>query len=169
MAKEEYAIHIPIQQYHPNELTDTERIWVDEAIAAAKKAYAPYSRFQVGAAVVLADGQIVTGSNQENAAYPSGLCAERVALFYAGARYPDIPVKAIVIVACRDGIIQKPTAPCGACRQVMLETERRYRHQIQIILYGSHTVYEIASVESLLPLAFDADLRSNEQFFAINN
>ncbi|MDR2232183.1 MAG: cytidine deaminase [Tannerella sp.] len=155
MAKDTFSLNISIQQYNPDELSDTEKVWVNEAIEAAKQAYAPYSGFQVGAAVILADGQIVTGSNQENAAYPSGICAERVALFYAGAKYPDLPVKAIVIAACRDGIIQQPTAPCGACRQVMLETEMRYRNQLRIILYGSDIVYEASSAEVLLPLAFN--------------
>jgi cytidine deaminase len=96
----------------------------------------------------------VTGSNQENAAYPSGMCAERVALFSAGARYPDVPVKTVVIAAVKDGIVQKQIAPCGACRQVMLETEKRYNQPVQIVLAGSEEVYIVESAEALLPLSF---------------
>ena len=157
MAKDTYTIEVPIDRFKLSELSDDEKFWVDTAVISSSSAYAPYSNFQVGAAVVLTNGQIVTGNNQENAAYPSGLCAERVALFYAGARYPDTPVKAIVIVACRDGIIQPQISPCGACRQVLLETERRHKQPIRILLCGSDEVYSIDSAESLLPLSFSMD------------
>ena len=153
---EKYSIEIPIQKFKPDELSDEERLWIETAVTAAKQAYAPYSGFWVGAAVILANGQIVTGNNQENAAYPSGMCAERVALFSAGARYPDVPVAAIVIVAVKDGVIQKHISPCGACRQVILETEKRYNQPVRIILSGSEEVYVIDSAESLLPLSFSA-------------
>ena len=151
-----YTLEIPIQKFQLSELSDEERIWIDTAIISSKQAYAPYSEFNVGATVVLANGQIVTGNNQENAAYPSGMCAERVALFYAGAQYPDVPVKAIVIVATKNGVIQPHISPCGSCRQVLLETEQRYLQPIRILLCGSDLVCVIDSVESLLPLSFGA-------------
>ena len=154
---EKYTIEIPIQKFKLSELSDEEKFWIDTAVISSKQAYAPYSEFNVGSAVVLANGQIVTGNNQENAAYPSGLCAERVALFYAGARYPDVPVKAIVVVATKNDVIQPHISPCGACRQVLIETEKRYKKPVRILLYGNDEVYAIDSVESLLPLSFSAD------------
>jgi len=152
-----YTLEIPVQKFQLRELPDDERLWIDTAVISSKQAYAPYSEFNVGAAVVLVTGQIVTGNNQENAAYPSGMCAERVALFYAGARYPDIPVKAIVVVATKNQIVQQYISPCGACRQVLLETEKRYRQPIRILLYGGDVVYSIDSAELLLPLSFSAE------------
>jgi cytidine deaminase len=154
---EKFTIEIPVQKVRFNELSDDERFWIDAAIISSKHAYAPYSEFNVGAVVVLANGQIVTGNNQENAAYPSGLCAERVALFYAGSRYPDIPVKAIVVVATKNDVIQPRIAPCGACRQVLLESEKRFKRPIRILLCGENEVYSIESAELLLPLSFSAD------------
>lgn len=126
-----------------------------KAIEATSKAYAPYSRFHVGAAALLANGEIVTGSNQENAAYPSGLCAERVALFYAGAKYPDVPVKAIAIAATTEGKIVEGISPCGGCRQVMLETETRASGPLKIFLCGAEKMRMLESVSSLLPIGFD--------------
>lgn len=127
----------------------------EKAIEALSNAYAPYSRFQVGAAVLLANGEVVTGSNQENAAYPSGLCAERVALFYAGAKYPDVAVKAIAIAAKTGGKLVEGISPCGGCRQVMLETETRAGSPIKIFLCGSDKMRQIDSAASLLPIGFD--------------
>ena len=127
----------------------------DAAIQAAKRAYAPYSHFNVGAAVLLTDGTIVEGNNQENMAYPSGLCAERVALFSAGACFPDIPVEALAIVAIKNGTIQSSIAPCGGCRQVMLETEQRYGRPIRILLCGKDATILIPSALDLLPLSFN--------------
>ena len=110
-----------------NELTDNEKILVDKARAAVKGAYAPYSGFRVGAAIELADGRIITGSNQENGSYPEGLCAERVALFSAGAISHDTPPVLLAIAAENNGEeVVSPITPCGACRQVMRETELRY-------------------------------------------
>jgi len=126
-----------------------------EAMAATNTAYAPYSRFNVGAAVLLANGEIVSGSNQENAAYPSGLCAERVALFYAGARYPDVAVKAIAIAAVSEGKVVEGISPCGGCRQVMLEAETRAGSPIQILFCGSSSLKLINSAATLLPFGFD--------------
>ena len=151
---EKYTIEIPIQKFQLNELSDEERFWIDTAVISAKQAYAPYSEFYVGAVVVLANGKIVTGNNQENIAYPSGMCAERVALYYAGARYPDVPVKAIVVIAVKDGIVQKNISPCGACRQVLLETEARFKQPFRVILGGSEEVHIIDSAELLLPVSF---------------
>jgi cytidine deaminase len=120
-------------------------------------AYAPYSNFYVGAAVLLENGEIVIGNNQENAAYPSGLCAERVAIYHAGAQYPGIPVKAIA-VSCKaqNQVINDPVTPCGACRQAIAEYENRYEKKIRIIMAGqSGNVYVTDSIESLLPLMFN--------------
>ena len=153
---EKYSIEIPIRKFRLNELTDDERLWIDTAVISAKQAYAPYSEFHVGAVVVLANGKIVTGNNQENVAYPSGMCAERVALYYASARYPDVPVKAIIVIAVKDGVIQKHISPCGACRQVLLETETRFNQPVRIILGGSDEVYMIESAELLLPVSFQS-------------
>lgn len=138
-----------------NELTGEQKKLVDCAKDACTRAYAPYSCFSVGAAALLANGEIIEGSNQENAAYPSGICAERTTLFYAGARYPDTPVNKLAIVAMKDGAcIAEPTAPCGACRQVILETENRYGSSIEILLYGEEKIYIVSSIKELLPLSF---------------
>ncbi|MDR2921354.1 MAG: cytidine deaminase [Tannerella sp.] len=153
----EYKIEIPVLQKRIDELTGKEKKWRDAAIVAAKQAYAPYSNFQVGAVVILEDDTIVTGNNQENAAYPSGLCAERVALFSAGAHFPDKAIKTIVIVALKDGVIQDKISPCGACRQVLLESEMRYNCPIQILLCDKEEVRFIHSAKALLPLSFNAD------------
>jgi len=151
---ERNTIEIPVQKFRLSELSDEERFWIDTAIISAKQAYAPYSQFNVGAVVVLENGKIVTGNNQENIAYPSGMCAERVALYYAGARYRDVPVKAIIVIAVKDGIVQKHISPCGACRQVLLETEIRSNQPIRVILAGSEEVHIINSAELLLPVSF---------------
>lgn len=140
------------------ELSSAERRLLDAAKEACSKAYAPYSKFRVGAAVMLDNGSIVAGNNQENAAYPSGTCAERCAIFYANANYPDNAVSAIAIVAMDSGgsVMHSPVSPCGACRQVLLETENRYATPIRILLCGAKEVYVIESARSLLPLQFDA-------------
>ncbi|HIE16082.1 MAG TPA: cytidine deaminase [Bacteroidales bacterium] len=136
-----------------------EKKTIDAAHKSLKKAYAPYSHFHVGAAVLLENGKIITGNNQENAAFPSGLCAERVALFSANAQYPDMPVKLLVVVAGQKDILTyEPASPCGSCRQVMLETEIRFKHAIKIILVGQSKIYVLDSVKDLLPLSFDPDL-----------
>ncbi len=137
------------------ELTETEKKLVDTAKEASNRSYAPYSRFQVGAAALLSGGLIISGSNQENAAYPSGICAERTTLFYANSQYPDLAVESLAIAAQTGGsFIERPTAPCGACRQVILETEERYRHPIRIYLYGTDEIYIVESIRGLLPLCF---------------
>ena len=120
---------------------------VQQAMEAARAAYAPYSRYQVGAALELENGEVVKGNNQENAAYPSGLCAERVALFYAGSQYPDVPARSLAIAAIRDGIFQEqPVTPCGGCRQVLLETENRGGISLQLILYGAAKIQVLRSM-----------------------
>lgn len=126
----------------------------EEAIGAACRAYAPYSRFQVGAAALLANGEVITGNNQENAAYPSGLCAERVALFYAAARYPDTPVTVLAIAALQEGKLVEGISPCGGCRQVMAEQERRQGIPMRLLLCGKSGMLSIESARSLLPLTF---------------
>jgi len=126
------------------------------AIDATSRSYAPYSHFRVGAAVRLANGVTLSGSNQENAAYPSGLCAERTTLFYAGAQYPDVAVSMLAIAARgTDGqLTDEPTGPCGACRQVILESETRAGSPIRILLYGRSHVYVTEGIRPLLPLCF---------------
>lgn len=142
-----------------DDLPDSDRTLLDAAGKAADTAYAPYSHFNVGAAVLLDSGEVVAGNNQENVAYPSGLCAERVALFSVGAHHPDVPVKAIAITAKSDHFtIDEPLAPCGACRQVMVECETKYGKNIRIILRGQEgKVYVINSVSDILPLSFSSD------------
>ena len=129
---------------------------VNKAFEAMEKAYAPYSKFKVGAALLLEDGQIIQGNNQENIAYPSGLCAERVALFHAGAQFPGIAVDLICIVAKGDLMpVSQLLSPCGACRQVMLESENRQNKPIRIILVNQdNRTMCIDSVQNLLPFGF---------------
>ncbi len=152
------AINIPIKVYDINELNTDDKELVNKAIEATKTSYAPYSHFSVGAAARLENGTIITGSNQENAAYPSGTCAERTTLFYAGAAFPDQSVKTIAIAAKNEkgDFLTQPIPPCGACRQVMLETETRYGKPMRVLLYGSEGIYELRSVGDLLPLSFSA-------------
>lgn len=130
---------------------------MEKAIEIRKKAYAPYSRFRVGAALVLDNGQIVVGSNQENAAYPSGLCAERVAIFQAGALYPEAKIVQLAISAASDtNPTVSPIPPCGACRQSIAEYEFRQEEPIEIYFMGEKgEVYKSKSIANLLPLTFD--------------
>ncbi len=141
------------------ELSDTDREVVDAARAATANSYAIYSHFNVGAAVRLGSGIIVSGTNQENAAYPSGICAERTTLFWANSQYPNEPVETLAIAArTEQGELEVPIPPCGACRQVILETEKRFGRNIRIILYGARQCYIIEDgVKALLPLSFNAD------------
>lgn len=139
-----------------SELSAEESELLDKAAESAQNAYAPYSQFRVGAAVRLANGQIIQGNNQENAAYPSGLCAERVALFYASSKYPDIPVEAIAVTAISEkSLIDKPIPPCGACRQVMAETENRWNNKMRVIMRGqTGPIIIVDNMETLLPFRF---------------
>lgn len=154
----ELNIQIPIKIYEYEELTDTDRKLIDTACEATQRSYAPYSHFSVGAAAQLENGITVTGTNQENAAYPSGLCAERTTLFYANSQYPDQAVDTLAIAARneRGEFLEDPIPPCGACRQVMLETEKRFKHPMRILLFGKKGIYELKNVGGLLPLSFDA-------------
>ena len=139
-----------------DELSQEERHLLEMAIEATYRSYSPYSHFKVGAAVRLGNGVELSGSNQENAAYPSGICAERTTLFYAGSEYPDEPVKMLAIAARgTDGeLTEEPTGPCGACRQVILESEVRAGAPMKILLYGRKHVYVIDGIEPILPLCF---------------
>ena len=149
---------------HPSEtgLPAEDRRLLGLARQALEGAYAPYSHFRVGAALLLDSGETVIGSNQENASYPSGLCAERVAVFQAGARFPGIAIRAIAIVArSADGLLQVPAAPCGNCRQAILEYETRQDLPIRLLLQaGEGVIYECPSVAALLPLGFDGSYLS---------
>lgn len=137
------------------DFSEEERLLVAAAKEATKGSYSPYSHFSVGAAVLLDNGVVVKGANQENGAYPSGLCAERTALFAAGANYPENKVLAIAIAAYTEGdFLKDPITPCGSCAQVMAETESRAGQPMKIILYGSRCSYRLSGVSSILPFAF---------------
>lgn len=143
------------------ELPESDQQLMIEARKAADDAYAPYSHFHVGAAVLLDSGVIVRGNNQENAAYPSGLCAERVALFATGAQHPNVKIAAIAITAYPEGkkIPAIPISPCGDCRQVMAEYELRYNQKIRLIMEGGNGTFIVSdSVAQLLPFLFSGDV-----------
>ena len=149
-------IETKVSIYTFDELSEEHKALVNKAKEQVLNAYAPYSGFHVGAAVLLENGETVAGSNQENSAYPSGLCAERVTMFYANAQYPNVPAKAIAIAAYTNGnFVDEPITPCGACRQSLLETEFRFEKDIIILLYGKNNIYAIDSVKQLLPLCFE--------------
>lgn len=150
----EVKIEVNVQVKKINELSPLESELLGRAKKAAINAYAPYSGFHVGVALLLTDGKIVTGNNQENAAYPSGLCAERVALFTANAQYPKVPIRDIVVVAMKGGEVTDHISPCGACRQVMLESEEISRSPVRVLLCGREEVHIVSSVKDLLPLSF---------------
>ena len=140
-----------------DQLEQSERELVEAAIEATKGSYAPYSKFNVGAAVRLDNGKIIQGSNQENAAYPSGICAERTAMFYASATYPKNAITAIAISASQEGtLLSKPVSPCGACRQVMAEYQNKGGQPMTIYLVGSDRIWKFEKVNDLLPLIFDS-------------
>ncbi|SNR67559.1 cytidine deaminase [Flavobacterium sp. ov086] len=140
-----------------NELSKDTQDLMTEAIEIRKKAYAPYSQFRVGAALLLDNGKIVLGSNQENAAYPSGLCAERVAIFHAGSIYPEAKILKMAITAASDTNQTKaPIPPCGSCRQSIAEYEIKQDTPIEIFFMGEiGEVYQSASLKNLLPFMFD--------------
>lgn len=151
-------INISIESYQLGELSPQDQELIRAAIEATNNAYANYSRFYVGAALRLENGKMVIGANQENAAFPSGLCAERTAVFAAQANYPDSPIDTLAIVARNEkGVLSNPITPCGACRQVILEIEDRYKKPIKILLYGTQKIYCVRSVKDLLPLSFVDD------------
>ena len=139
------------------ELSQSEKDFMNQAIEIRKKAYAPYSKFQVGAAIVLDNGVVLQGSNQENAAYPSGLCAERVVIFYAGANYPDNKIVKLFISATpSDRDSENPIPPCGSCRQSIAEYEIKQDLPIEIYFMGAKgAIYKSDSLKNLLPFMFD--------------
>ncbi len=130
---------------------------MNKAVEIRKKAYAPYSKFRVGAAILLDNGKIIQGSNQENAAYPSGLCAERVAIFYAGANYPEAKILKIAVTATSDiKVNTSPIPPCGACRQSIAEYEQQQESPIELYFMGEcGEIYQSDSLKNLLPFTFD--------------
>lgn len=163
MQEKEYIIKIRSYD-NLNELPAEDRRLVEAAKEATRNSLATYSKFHVGAAILMANGEIVMGANQENAAYPSGTCAERTACFYASARYPGIAMRKIAIAAYteegkpvdrpREEYFQDaPIAPCGACRQALLEYEHLYG-PIEVILYGRNEILKFPSIATLLPLSF---------------
>lgn len=148
-------------KYHQFEeieqLGKDEQELVRAAMRAIKNSYAPYSKFHVGAAVRLETGDIVSGANQENAAYPSGLCAERTAMFAANATHPNVPQVSIAITARYKGkILDFPPTPCGACRQVMAEYQKIGGRPMSVILYGKKVIYKFDKVDDILPMIFDS-------------
>ncbi len=156
MAKKEF--NISYEEFKSiDELSPADKELALKAIEAMNGAYAPYSRFSVGAAVRLANGEIVKGANQENIAYPSGLCAERTAMFYAGAAYPDEAMLGIAVAAGQDGALcSDPATPCGSCRQVMAEYQGRSGEQMEILLVGADKIWKFKRVDDILPLIFDS-------------
>ncbi|MDD4969286.1 MAG: cytidine deaminase [Paludibacter sp.] len=150
------TIETNIEIYSFEELDNAKQTLINKAKEQVSKAYAPYSGFHVGAAIELENGEIFAASNQENSAYPSGLCAERIAMFFANAQYPDVAVKTLAIAAYTNGeFIADPVTPCGSCRQVLLETETRFEKDITILLYGTKNIFQLENVKQLLPLCFE--------------
>ncbi|WP_320017977.1 cytidine deaminase [Labilibaculum manganireducens] len=142
-----------------DELPLKEQELVKNAKEAALRSYSPYSKFSVGAAILLENDEIIQGNNQENSAYPSGLCAERVAMFYANSKFPNAAVKAIVVTARTNGeFSDKPIPPCGSCRQVLLETEERFNQPIKLILYGEKKIRVVETIKEMLPLYFEKEM-----------
>ena len=140
-----------------SQMSERDQMLVSAALDAQKGSYSPYSQFQVGAALLLADGTVVKGANQENAAYPSGLCAERTAMFAASANYPDVPMVALAIAGSDHGVLcNSPATPCGACRQVMAQYQRKYQHKIEVILVGKKKIMKFEKVEDILPFVFSS-------------
>lgn len=139
-------------------LNDIEKILFDKAKTIREQAYAPYSNFLVGCAVLLENGEIITGSNQENAAYPSGLFAERTTIFWTSANYPDVKIKKLFVIgAPKDALTSTPIPPCGACRQSILEYESKQKEEIEIYFASlDGEILKTKSIRDLLPFSFDA-------------
>ena len=152
------SLDIRYEEYSSlEEMDPRDQALVREAIEARKGSYAPYSKFNVGAAVLLEDGTVVRGSNQENAAYPSGLCAERTAMFAASAAHPGVAMEAIAIVGGFDyQVAQTPCTPCGACRQVMAEYQTLSGKPLRIIMFGTQKAWVFSRVDDILPFIFDS-------------
>ena len=158
---ENIKIEINMQFCQLDELSADDQELIRAAIGALANSYARYSNFNVGAALRLADGTVFIGANQENAAFPSGLCAERSAIFAAQSNRPDQAITTLAIAARNsNGLMENPISPCGGCRQVILEVEDRYQKPVRILLYGTSGVYCINSVKDLMPLSFvDENMR----------
>ena len=150
-----YTLSIPYERIQRKDFDATLLRLEEAAVEAARNAYAPYSRFRVGAALLLSNGVVVVGSNQENAAYPSGLCAERTALFAAGAQYPNEAVEILLLVAFSEEDRVETITPCGACRQVLMETSSRYQKPFKVIMVGKEQALVLHDNRGLLPFAFD--------------
>lgn len=155
MKEKELSVKYRVCTYE--ELSPSQQELVSIAKQMTETSYCPYSHFHVGAAARLGNGMIVRGSNQENAAYPSALCAERTCLFAAGANYPKEPVMSLAVACFSQGaFLDTPGSPCGACRQVMVETEHRSRAKMEVILYGEREIYVFESAADLLPFVFES-------------
>lgn len=154
---ERIEIKTEIKKYSFEELSEKDKELITKAKLVALRSYAPYSKFHVGAAIRLDNGEIIEGGNQENCAYPSGLCAERVATFYAHSKYPECAISELCIVACNEKKIftENPITPCGSCRQVLIEYEKLAKKDIRILLCGTDGIFEINGAKKLLPLVFD--------------
>ncbi|WP_233883692.1 cytidine deaminase [Tenacibaculum piscium] len=141
------------------ELSEEDKNLMNTAILARANAYAPYSKFKVGASFLLENGQIVSGNNQENAAYPSGMCAERVAVWKVGSEFPGIKIKKLAITAASENaIVNKPIGPCGACRQTLSEYEINQKEPIEVLFMGEiGKIVKTTSLLSLLPFSFDSE------------
>lgn len=155
---EERIIKSTMTVCQKDELSESERNLIEKAIEATNNSYVPYSHFHVGSAVLLDNGEIISGCNQENAAFSVTICAERTALFAAGAKFPDTPIVAIAIAARnKDGLLSEPVTPCGSCRQALVETEFRHKRKIRILLYGTRHTYVLDGIGTLMPLSFTDD------------
>ncbi|MGI6223343.1 MAG: cytidine deaminase [Prevotella sp.] len=154
-------LEIEYQELSFDELSPKEQQLVNQAIKATDNSYSPYSHFHVGAALRLADDSIQTGANQENAAFPSGLCAERTAIFAAQAQHPDQrPVQLAIAARNDNGMLPQPVTPCGACRQVMLQMEQRYGQPLSVLLYGKERILRFKTASNLIPFSFgDEDMK----------
>ena len=155
MRKEQFICPYTVYA-HPDELEPQDAELLRRAHEATRNSYAPYSKFHVGAAVRMANGEVVTGNNIENAAYPSGLCAERVAMFAAMAKFPGAPVEALAVVAHSETkTIDEPVAPCGACRQVMVEVEQVSKRPLRVLCQGeTGAIMVFDGIETLMPFIF---------------
>ena len=152
---EQFKIEINVKVLQFNELSVEDKELIECAQRATYNSYANYSHFYVGAALRMDNNEIQIGANQENAAFPSGVCAERSAIFAAQSTHPEQSISTLAIAARNDkGYISTPITPCGACRQVILEIEERYKKPVRILLYGEHCIYQLDSIKDLLPLAF---------------
>ena len=157
MKKENVIIHFESCNF--DALNETDRELVNAAKSIAERSYAPYSEFHVGCALRLENGVLLQGSNQENASYPCGSCAERTTLFYTQANYPDGVIQDIAIAAeTRDAFTAQPLPPCGLCRQELLEAENRQKSPIRLLMYGTGKIIIIKGMANLLPFQFDAEM-----------